>query len=194
MRTLHPFFVVPFIAAVFLACGGSAVVPAKGQGTGGQGTGGQGTGGQSVRDAGPPTGDGGCIEPTEGQPCTVGDLACQPADPCCAGYEWMCSQGAWQKAGLGCACANPGLFACGPTTCTGAQYCEDRPRGVAPDDGGTPSDSFDCQPLPPSCGGFATCACIQATLSDGDPCSTKQPGITCEDDGAGHVILRCMGI
>lgn len=74
--------------------------------------------------------DGGCITPTVGQPCTQGQTACQPPDPCCAGYEWVCDStgGTWQQAGLGCACQlmmpDAGPFACGNKTCLDGYYCE----------------------------------------------------------------------
>jgi hypothetical protein len=147
-------------------------------------------------------GDGGCITPVVGEACTSGEVACQPSDPCCAGYEWTCSSssGTWQQAGLGCACqvdAGPhdaGPFACGSTTCAGDAYCEDHPPGIVGPDGSTLPDAFTCSSLPSSCASNPTCACIEATLPAQDVCSTKTPGVTCSDDGAGHVILHCLGV
>jgi hypothetical protein len=150
----------------------------------------------------PDASDGGCITPTVGQACTTSELACQPHDPCCAGYEWTCdvSTGTWQQVGLGCACAveaglpEAGPFTCGTATCPGADFCEDHPPGIRNPDGSVPPDSYECNPIPSSCSATPTCACIEATLSSSDPCST-QPSVnaTCTDD-AGHVIIHCIGV
>src|SRR5688572_29259667 len=49
-----------------------------------------------------------------------------------------------------------GQFACGSRTCEiDTQYCQ---RGVS-DIGGEP-DSFECRPLPSSCGAGASCGCL----------------------------------
>jgi hypothetical protein len=72
-----------------------------------------------------------------------------------------------------------GQFACGFRQCDRAsEYCQ---RGVS-DIGGEP-DTFDCMPLPSSCGASATCGCV----SD-EPC-----GDFCEGTGAGGITLTCPG-
>lgn len=86
-----------------------------------------------------------------------------------------------------------GPFTCGTSTCPGGDYCEDHPPGVRTPDGSVPPDGYLCDPIPSSCAATPTCACIQATLSPGDPCS-KTAGVTCTDDGAGHVIIHCIGV
>jgi hypothetical protein len=161
-------------AAALAACGSTTI---------------SGSGGQTTT-----TGAGGCLEPTEGDACSTSDVACQPADLCCAGYEWTCTNGAWWKAGLGCACI-PDTFACGKVLCTAGEICVDRPPGVAFPDGGTPPpDAYlSCEPAPAACTGLPTCACAADSRPATDPCSTKIAGVTCADDGAGHVTLQCMG-
>lgn len=165
---------LPF-AAVVAACGSTTI---------------SGSGGQSSTT----TGAGGCIQPTEGDACTATDVACQPDDVCCAGYEWGCSSGAWTKYGLGCACY-PDTFACGKLLCTEGQICVNRPPGVAfPDAGQPPPDAYlTCENAPAACTGQPTCACAADSRPSTDPCSTKIAGVTCADDGAGHVTLHCMG-
>jgi hypothetical protein len=127
-------------------------------------------------------------------------MACQPADPCCAGYEWVCSTGTWQQSGLGCACqveagaVDAGPFTCGTSTCAGGDYCQDHPPGIVPADGGSFPDAYECLPVPAACAATPTCACIESTLPSGDACSTHTPGVTCTDDGAGHVVLHCLGV
>jgi hypothetical protein len=48
--------------------------------------------------------DGGCTEPTAGATCMAAQTPCQPADPCCAGFEWFCNANThvWQKLRRGC--------------------------------------------------------------------------------------------
>ena len=155
--------------------------------------------------------DASCLAPTVGAACAAGEVACQPTDPCCAGYLWACgpSTHVWEKAGLGCACINPvdsgadadaakgedaGPFACGPRTCSSGAYCTDTTPGVRLADGGAPPDSFACSPVPASCATTPTCACIGASFPAGDVCSTRNPGVTCAEDGGGHVTLHCQGI
>ena len=48
--------------------------------------------------------DSGCIAPVLGASCAQQDAPCQPADRCCAGYEWFCSStsNTWQKGAVGC--------------------------------------------------------------------------------------------
>lgn len=146
------------------------------------------------------TGDGGCIDPTEGAACTSKQVACQPSDPCCAGYVWSCtgSPETWQKLGLGCTCqidagVDAGPFACGSATCAGGQFCEVQPPGIAAPDGGTLPTGYDCVPVPPACAASPTCGCIESTLSPSDTCSTATPGVSCTADGEGHVIIDCIG-
>ena len=153
-------------------------------------------GGDASPEAG---GDGGCINPTVGEACTSPQTACQPSDPCCAGYVWVCTgaPATWQKEGLGCACTvglgDGGPFACGSTTCASDQFCEVQPPGIAFADGSTPPTAYTCMDLPVQCAGSPTCACIESTLGSQDTCSTQTPGVSCIDDGAGHVTIDCLG-
>jgi hypothetical protein len=146
------------------------------------------------------TGDGGCIDPTEGAACTSQQAACQPSDPCCAGYVWGCTgtPATWQKLGLGCTCpieagVDAGPFACGSVTCSGGQFCEVQPPGIASADGGTPPTGYTCVFVPPACAASPTCSCIESTLSPSDTCSTHIPGVSCMADGEGHVTIDCIG-
>lgn len=143
--------------------------------------------------------DGGCISPTVGQPCSTGQTACQPHDPCCAGYEWTCdsTSGTWQQAGLGCACQvmpEAGPFACGNKTCLDGYYCEAQPPGIVAADGGTIPTAYTCVPVPAACASTPTCGCIESTLSSFDTCSTQTPGVTCTMDTSGHVTVHCIGV
>ena len=158
-----------FVSALFLfACSGNSTTPIDGGS------------------------DGGCITPTEGQSCSTSDVACQPpGDICCVGYAWMCSNGTWTKAGVGCACqVEAGLsdFACGPSAmCSAqAQTCIDQAPGIAYPDGGVPPDSYSCTALPSACANDRTCACVTAH----DPCPTAVA--SCDDTG-GAVTVHCMG-
>ena len=135
------------------------------------------------------TGDGGCIAPTEGASCSPNDVACQPpGDVCCVGYAWMCQNGVWVKAGVGCACYVGGPFACGPsTTCNSKQqYCVDQAPGIALPDGGTPPDSYSCGSMPADCASYPTCACVTAH----NPCPTQVSSCT---ENNGEVTVHCMG-
>ena len=172
MRTT---FLLALPAAALLAACSSTVGGAGGQSSSGTTT----------------SGAGGCQEPTEGESCSDADVACQPADPCCAGYEWTCPNGTWFQAGLGCACI-PDTFACGKLLCGAGEICVHRPPGV--DAGEVPPDAYvNCEPTPSTCTGTPTCACAADARPGSDPCSTQNPGVTCTDDGAGHVTLQCMG-
>ncbi len=136
--------------------------------------------------------DGGCIQPVEGASCSSNDVACQPpGNICCVGYSWMCQNGSWFKAGVGCACqvtVDAGPFACGPSlTCDGTQkICIDQAPGIAYADGGTPPDSFSCNPIPSACLSTPTCACVVAQK----PCPTQ---VSSCDDTSGGVKVYCMG-
>jgi hypothetical protein len=139
--------------------------------------------------------DGGCIAPVEGASCSQSDVACQPpGDICCVGYAWMCQNGQWTKAGVGCACQveagvpDGGPFACGPSaTCNSStQYCVDQAPGIAFPDGGTPPDSYTCNSLPTACALDPTCACVTAH----NACPTSVA--SCDDTG-GQVTVHCMG-
>jgi hypothetical protein len=184
-------FLFASLAALLAACGSTTLIGTGGHdpGDGGPGDGGPGGG------VGP--GDGGCLEPTEGASCTTAETACQPpGDPCCLGYVWSCVSGTWQKLGLGCACQPPPTpFACGNTTCSGDQYCQDHPPGIPPPpDAGPLGDTYVCVSLPASCSPVAYCGCVQASIPAPDPCSSANPGVTCDDDGQGHVTVHCLGI
>jgi hypothetical protein len=165
------------LSLLVLACGGKVVI--DGAGAGG-----------SVTTS---TGGGGCISPSVGEACSQGDVACQPANPCCAGYEWTCTGGAWEQAGLGCACMTPPPFACGMTTCAVGDLCEVHPPGIAPPDGGVPPDVYTCSPLPGACASTPTCACLGATISSGDPCSPGF-GAMCTVDADGNVTVVCLDV
>jgi hypothetical protein len=189
--------------ALVVACGGSSTAPNRtppgddmGDDYGGDA--GHDASGDASGDTGA-GGDGGCILPTEGTSCATGENACQPSDPCCAGYEWACvgTPPTWQKEGLGCACQAGGLdagpFACGTTTCSAGSFCEVQPPGIAGPDGSTLPSSYSCVPLPATCAAAPTCGCIESTLSSADPCSTQNPGVTCASDTSGDVTVYCLG-
>ncbi len=146
----------------------------------------------NVGDAG---GDGGCIPPTEGAPCTTSEVACQPpGDICCVGYSWMCQNGVWTKAGVGCACQvdasvkyDAGPFACGGTTCnSGSQMCIDQAPGIMGPDGSTLPDSFSCANIPAACAATPTCACVTTHGA----CIT---GVSSCDETNGQITVHCMG-
>ena len=153
-------------------------------------------------------GDGGCINPTEGQACAPADRACSPGgDICCIGYAWLCdgSTHKWTKAGVGCACLPPpmdagtdadaharndgGPWACGTTTCSAAQFCEDHPPGIRFPDGGVPPDAYDCTLLPQACRANPTCACVKAAIGNTGACMVA----SC-DESDGHVEVHCLGV
>jgi len=136
-----------------------------------------------------------CITPVEGASCSPNDTACEPpGDVCCIGYAWICQNGAWTKASVGCACLTDsggggGPFACGPsTTCSsGSRYCVDQAPGIALPDGGTPPDSYSCDALPPACQTNPTCACVKANGA----CSPT--AVASCDESSGQVTVHCMG-
>lgn len=165
---------------LFAACGGTDSSLLGGGGDGGFSLDGAGGDGSAH-------GDGGCIDPTEGQSCGKGDVACSSGDPCCVGYAWACIDGKWNKEGLGCACmAKPdaGPFACGDKTCEPGEFCEVQPPGIAFEDGGTPPTSYTCRTIPSECSASPSCACIEAKES----CSVG----SCSIDGS-NVTVSCIG-
>jgi hypothetical protein len=178
MRLAFPFALLALLVA---ACGGNVVVDGAGAG-GAMTTTTTSTGG---------SGGGDCIAPTVAEACSAGDVACQPANPCCTGYEWVCMGGSWQQSGLGCACMTPVPFACGQMTCTGSDFCMDSPPGIEGPDGGVPPDSFTCAPLPAACAATPTCACIGEAMGPGDPCSPAF-GAMCTVDAEGSVTIVCV--
>ena len=142
-----------------------------------------------------PTGDGGCINPTEGAACTSGDRACSSGgDICCIGYAFACisapSGGAtWQKENVGCACtvtfdagAHPdaGPIVCGGKACKTNEYCTTSSGGQAPADGGS-NTSYVCGMIPNACVATPTCACLMANGISGCQCndSSGWPYVTC---------------
>jgi len=166
------------LTALFAGCSGTSASPVDGGG-----------------------GDGGCITPTAGASCSSNDVACQPpGDICCVGYSWMCQNGAWVKAGVGCACQvdasvtfDAGPFKCGSSaTCiSGTEFCVDQAAGVdsgqSPPDGGTVAqDSYSCAPLPSACVADPTCACV--TTHGGCPTQV----LSCTETN-GQVTVHCMG-
>jgi hypothetical protein len=135
--------------------------------------------------------NGDCIVVTEGEACAPSDLACQPASPCCAGYEWACNSitRTWQQAGLSCPCADPphgsGPTACEAMTCPAGDYCLVQPPGINNPDGGPLPTSYSCQPPPSSCGGLSSCTCIDIqNACDGAPGSCSETG---------GVVVSCVG-
>jgi hypothetical protein len=163
--------VFALVGTALVACSGTPASPPDGGGDGST------------------VGDGGCIAPTEGASCSSNDVACQPpGDVCCVGYAWMCQNGAWTKAGVGCACYVGQPFACGgSTSCNSkSQYCVDQAPGVALPDGGVPPDSYSCDSMPAECASFPTCACVTAH----NPCPTALAGC---DESNGEVTVHCMG-
>jgi hypothetical protein len=85
--------------------------------------------------------------------------------------------------------ADAGPFACGPmTTCSAAQFCTDQPPGVHVPDGSPGPDAFWCTAIPGACVATPTCACVKAQV--GASCTVYQ----CDDDGAGHVTVHCLGV
>jgi hypothetical protein len=187
------------LPAVVVACGGNAVVDANGATTGAGGAGaststagagnGTGGGGNTTGGGGSIGTGGGCVSPTVGESCSPGEAACQPPNPCCAGYEWGCVAGAWQQEGLECACTTA-PFACGTTTCSEGFYCEVQPPGIALPDSGVAA-GYSCLPLPAACAASPSCACLGAALGDGEPCSPSF-GAMCTVDAAGNVTVTCI--
>lgn len=146
----------------------------------------------------PPTGDGGCVQATQGASCKPSDVACGTGgDVCCTGF-FACMSGKWVQEYPGCACmvdfdagkdaapADAGPFTCGPSlTCMPGSYCVDQPPGVA-FDGGPPPDYFSCDPIPAACAATPTCACVKANGA----CPTSV--VSCDESG-GHVTVHCLG-
>jgi hypothetical protein len=157
-------YVLSLAGALLAACGGTTVLSSGS------------TGGS------PPSDGGGCIHPTEGQPCTPDQTACSDGNPCSTG-EWTCDQGTmtWGKVVPICDLQAPN---CGPLWCMPGSYCLELGPGVAAVDGGTPSPSYACTALPASCLASPSCACIEASLPAGSEC-------TCTQDGSGLVTVHC---
>jgi hypothetical protein len=173
------------LAAPLAACGGNVVVDAAATTT----TTGTGAGGATTSSSTTGVG-GGCISPTVGEACSSTDVACQPANPCCTGYEWTCMAGTWQQEGLGCACQTTPPFACGTTTCSAGFFCQDQPPGIAPPlDSGVPADTYQCLPLPASCGSTPSCSCLQTAPPQG---SCAGVGSMCSEDASGNITIVCL--
>ena len=134
--------------------------------------------------------NGGCLVVTQGEACAPGETACQPASPCCAGYEWACSANrTWQKVALACPCDEPpsgsGAAACGNVTCPVEDYCLVQPPGIDNPDGAPYPTSYSCQPPPASCGAMSSCVCIDVQVAcDGAPGSCS---------AASGVVVSCVG-
>jgi hypothetical protein len=147
----------------------------------------------------PPTGDGGCVNPVEGDPCTQGQATCSSGgDICCIGYAWACETrngtSTWQKENVGCACQvgfdsgikdaaphDAGPVYCGGKACVSNQFCLTGYGGAAPPEGGT-NVSYSCTQIPPACIANPTCACLMANGgTNGCQCSdaTGFPAVTC---------------
>jgi hypothetical protein len=116
-------------------------------------------------------------------------------NPCCgAEHPAVCNDGAWEcqvctgacvvDAGHDSSTSDAGAFACGNKTCDGTkEYCYAIGGGPKPLDGGT-SVTYTCEPLPSSCHGTASCACVKADDGgNGCPCTT---------DSAGNVTFACL--
>ena len=181
MRTLLVGLIVATLGA-FAACGGTSSPLLDSDDAGSQGDGG------SRRDGSTHDG-GGCVNPVSGESCVAGQAVCgQVGDgnPCCDD-AWRCIGGKWQSMAADCACIAPSE-ACGDTTCKPGQYCQVQPPGIAFEDGGAPPTSYECMNPPASCGGTATCACLEAA----PPCSIA----SCTDsqgETATIVTVNCIG-
>jgi len=79
--------------------------------------------------------------------------------------------------------ADAGSFACGSSTCNGAEFCSRTIGGAQLPDGGA-RESDICEPIPDQCVSDRTCACIKS--------NARQCGDQCTDDGAAHVTLTCL--
>lgn len=117
--------------------------------------------------------------------CTKRPTACdtvyQPACGCDGTvYGNACSAQAagFDVSNLGGCKPPPSTFACGAGFCTlGAEYCEE----ILSDVGGYPS-TYQCQPLPGSCGGTSLCACLSMIACG-----------TCSETPDGGLLVVCGG-
>jgi hypothetical protein len=84
-----------------------------------------------------------------------------------------------------------GTFACGSFFCReGVEWCE-----VLFDQSGSPfggAAQSDCEPIPASCGGALSCACLEAAApaAAGGRCAAPAD---CTEDEAGDFTLQCVG-
>ena len=144
-----------------------------------------------------PPGDGKtCVDPVVGAVCSIGDPLCPGNEGgCCAGYVWGCVSGKWAKQGLGCPCVpedtgiksdalptDAGPFACGSSSCVSGELCKVQESGI---DGGSSFSS--CSALPAGCEATPSCTCVKAKIPAS--CTVRE----CNDDGKGHVTVKCMG-
>ena len=128
-----------------------------------------------------------CSLADESGSCTLRPTGCPDVNmPTCACdgtvYPSACAAAAaGVDLSLNGTCTPPtGKFACGSGFCdTGISYCE---RDVS-DVGGVPT-TYQCKPLPPSCGLPATCSCL-ANVTCGSMCAPS-------NDGAG-LVVTCPG-
>jgi hypothetical protein len=113
--------------------------------------------------------------------CVVDTAACSDifAPVCgCDGnvYSNPCEAQSVDVDGRGsCDDAPPGRFACGPVFCvTGEAYC----RRIVSDVSGFPDD-FTCEAFPVSCAADPSCACLEASGTEGcvDQCSDEPDGV-----------------
>jgi hypothetical protein len=63
------------------------------------------------------------------------------------------------------------------------EYCESILPGIRFPDGGTPPTSYTCQPLPASCIGSATCACVAPGATLPTTCSDANGRVTVQRAG-----------
>ncbi len=74
--------------------------------------------------------------------------------------------------------APAGYFACGSAYCNVYGYCEHQVSDVANE-----PDTYQCKPLPPTCGKTATCECVKNEVC----------GSFCKSVGLGQLVLTCPG-
>lgn len=115
--------------------------------------------------------------------CVVDELACNPADAICAVPAPACDDGFTAEVANGCwtgACVPVELCDWVPdcTACTEEEVCVHMLGGPGP----VVAQRF-CEPIPLSCNGTATCACIGDAICEGIG--------TCEEQGENEIA--CVG-
>jgi hypothetical protein len=128
-----------------------------------------------------------CSLADESGSCTLRPVGCPDIYAPTCGCDGLVHTSACDAAAAGTdinlngTCTPPtGKFACGSGFCdVGISYCERDTSDV----GGVPS-SYQCKPLPPSCGLPATCACL-ANVQCGSMCAASA-------DGTG-LVVTCPG-
>ena len=143
---------VPMLALVAMACGGTTVSSA----------------GDAC--AGAPTAcDDGCGG-TYAATCSSTGWAC--------GYTGACATDASDDGDV--STRDSATFACGAATCdVASQYCSESGGGAQLPDAGS-NFSETCEALPAECAASPTCACVNAATNNGCPCTTNGGGVTVE--------------